>query len=308
MSDYVFDDDVQAFIDQTLEFDGNQPENDSVTVQRDNYNRLCQSFAVPYPNGVTSKDLIINSDGYDLALRHYQCQSADKDIAIVYFHGGGFIVGNLESHDSICADICGETKLELFAVDYRLAPEFHFPRDIEDAVIAFEFVSERFSRVIVAGDSAGGTLAAGVCIARQSKTPQSVGQVLIYPALGGDQLNLASYKIHANAPFLTRKSVDYYHEMRQKCEQNLNNPLFAPLLHSDFSGLPPCYAFSADIDPLKDDSEEYCRKLNDSGVEAYWINEIGLVHGYLRSRICTRRGQLAFQRVIEAVRTLAETD
>ena len=306
-TEFDIDSEIQAFIEKTRSYYADQCM-DNMVSQRACYNAMCQAFDSPYPEGVTSTSHSIDSNGHDLRLRQYQSPSSNHQSAIVYFHGGGFVVGDLESHDSICADICDCTGLTVFAVEYRLAPEYHFPYDLNDALAGFQYVARKFNRVIVVGDSAGGTLAAAVGITTRNLTFQPSGQVLIYPALGGEELGLASYRVNANAPLLTTADVHYYQSMRTTSEDEWNNPLLFPLKLVDYQGVPRCFAFSADIDPLRDDARVFTENTQKAGVASTWINEPGLPHGYLRARHCSQLAGSGFSRICRAITEIASTD
>ncbi len=304
---FDMDAEVQAFIEKTEAYYADQCADD-ITSQRACYNAMCKAFPSPYPEGVTSTIHLIDHHGHDLPLRQYRNASSTPQSAIVYFHGGGFVVGDLESHDSICADICGGTGLTVFAVEYRLAPEHRFPDDLNDALAGFHAVARKFSRVIVMGDSAGGTLAAAVGIATRNQASRPIGQVLIYPALGGEGLGLASYAVNANAPLLTTENVHYYRNMRTASEEEWNNPLLFPLKLVDYQGLPRCAVFSADVDPLRDDASVFAENAKQAGVATTWINEPGLPHGYLRARHCSQRAASSFSRICRATTDMASPD
>ncbi len=188
----------------------------AIQSQRECYSAVCRTFAEPYPPWVSSSDFQIDSGGYDLKLRRYKNNRHSANhpgkTAIVYYHGGGFMLGDLASHDSICAEICDHTAFDVISVDYRLAPEFQYPDDLDDALSAFRCAADRYEQVMVAGDSAGANLAAAVCICLRDATSGDtrqcpIGQLLTYPALGGCELNLQSYTTHANAPLLTTENV-----------------------------------------------------------------------------------------------------
>ncbi len=152
---------------------------------------------------------------------------------------------------------------------------------------------------------AGGTLAAALAYRLKSSPQQVLGQVLIYPSLGGDQLELDSYRDNAEAPLLSTTDISFYRGSR--CADDvlpLDDPEFYPLAAGDFRGIAPTIAFSADIDPLRDDARVYVERLQDAGVAARWINEPGLVHDYLRARHVSRVASAAFTRICDAISEL----
>ncbi|NKB64283.1 MAG: alpha/beta hydrolase fold domain-containing protein [Gammaproteobacteria bacterium] len=311
MSDFEIDDEIQAFIDQSNRFyqDSPQVHDQSQTMgpsrMRDDYNRMCQAFHCPYPEGITASDSHIDHDNYAIPVRYYDNPETPNHTAVIYYHGGGFILGGLESHDSICAEICANSNLTVVAVDYRLAPEYKHPVQFMDALRSFEYLSEKFSSLILVGDSAGGNLAAAVCGATRKRNQKPSGQVLIYPGLGGEELQLPSYVERANAPMLTTADVSFYRSIRSQDAPPVMDPTFSPLMAEEFSGLPPCHAFSADTDPLRDDAKKYVEKLNEAGTKAHYTNEPGLIHGYLRGRHSSEKAGNSFRSICNAIRDLA---
>ncbi len=303
MSSFHIDQEIRSFIDRTNAFqvEGNAPDIHRV---RDGYNEMCRAFACPYPVGITSADSITVHGDNRIGLRCYTGSGQGQDVAIVYYHGGGFVVGNLDSHDSVCAEICAITGIPVWSVDYRLAPEYKHPCQFQDALHAFHYLAAIYQRLVVVGDSAGGTLAAAVCHATRGQCSQPVGQVLIYPYLGGENLQLASYRDNAEAPLLSRDDLTFYTDAYQDKSASGNDPTLYPLMATDFDGLPPCYAFSADIDPVRDDAGAYVRALKNADIPATWINTPGLVHGYLRARHCSEKANNAFRSICDAISAL----
>jgi acetyl esterase len=218
------------------------------------------------------------------------------------------MMGGLDSHDDVCAELSARARLEVVAVDYRLAPENPYPAFTDDAEAAFLYLAHSGRRVIVAGDSAGGNLAAAVCLRRKaSSAPTPIGQVLIYPGLGGDPAK-GSYIENAEAPLLrTDEALTYFRNISGGQElSEVTNSDIAPLKAQDFSNLPPAFIISADIDPLRDDAREYADAIRNAGGIAAYRNEPQLVHGYLRARTMSRRAAESFSAICEAVKHLAD--
>lgn len=296
----LLDDEVRAFIARTEEFYPPDAVDLSITDQRRVYDALCVAFDYPHPEGVRVRD----TEASGVPVRIYN--AGDPSATIVYFHGGGFVVGGLESHDAICAELCAGTGYRVVAVDYRLAPEYVFPAAVEDAIAATRWVGERYEgRILLAGDSAGGNLAAAVSGALRGQDIRLRGQVLIYPGLGGNR-DARSYHEHAFAPGLTAADVDFYHEVYGAGAERAGNPRLAPLEDSDFSGLPPTVVITADCDPLRDDGPAYCDALAGAGVRAHCINENGLIHGYLRARYVSQKARDSFERIVAALQCLGQ--
>jgi acetyl esterase len=273
--------------------------------QRRVYRDLCDAFAPPYPKGVTAGTSSVPGKAGPIPIRRYTPPDGPGAATVIYYHGGGFVVGNLDSHDSVCAELADGSGLVVVAVDYRLAPEHVHPAHFDDALVALQAIASEGRPVIVAGDSAGGNLAAAVSIAARGKAYAPIGQLLIYPGLGGDRLGLASYRDNREAVHLTVKDIEFYKRARAGGEPPMDDWTFAPLAVTDYRGLPPCIAISADVDPLRDDCDVWVKRLKAAGVPAVWINEEGLVHGYLRARLMSSKAKASFARIVEGLRRLA---
>ncbi len=286
----------------------------SADEDRRHYDKLCAVFQGNRPDDIAVEDVKINARSPDreLAIRHYragQPQTGSKSV-LLYLHGGGFIVGGLESHDSICAEICADSGLEVVALDYRLAPDHLFPAALDDAQEAYLHLLKDGRSVVVGGDSAGGCLAVGVCLrARRMGFAMPLGQLLIYPGLGGDP-DKGSYIEHAEAPMLTRTDCLHYFQVYSGGQLRglANNPELSPLVAETFAGLPPASIFSADVDPLRDDASEYANRLRKDGVAVRYRNEEQLVHGYLRARRTSRRAAKSFASICDSLSWLTGLD
>ncbi len=145
--------------------------------------------------------------------RLYRSDATDGPPLLLYLHGGGFVLGGLESHDDVCAEICDGADVAVVAVAYRLAPEHPFPAAFEDCWQVLQYLGTRHAKIAVGGDSAGGNLAAALALkARDEGSPRLMGQVLIYPGLGGD-MSTGSYVSQAKAPGLATSDVEYYRDI-----------------------------------------------------------------------------------------------
>jgi len=297
------DPEITRFIERYLETSGLSTTT-SVTQQRIDYEAMVRQFSYPHPAGIRTRDTRVAGRHGDIPLRHYYHGPGNDSALILFLHGGGYILGNLDSHDDICAELCAATGLDLVSVDYRLSPEHLHPvhlDDVEDAFVACKHTS-----TILVGASAGGTLAAALAYRLKSSPQQVVGQVLIYPSLGGEQFELDSYRDNAEAPLLSTTDISFYRGSR--CADDalpLDDPEFYPLAAGDFRGIAPTIAFSADIDPLRDDARVYVERLQGAGVAARWVNEPWLVHDYLRARHVSRVASAAFTHICDAITELA---
>lgn len=250
------------------------------------YDAMCQAFRAPRPAGLIVVDRRIGG----VACRVYGRASP---LVVLYLHGGGFVVGGLDSHDDICAELADATSVQVVSVDYRLAPEHRWPACFDDVASVWAALDRPG---IVMGDSAGGLLAAALCLSRPTRAP--LGQVLIYPGLGGDG-SAPSYHDNAEAPMLRTADLGVYH--RALHGDGAVDPLARPLQAPDLSGLPPAFIVTADVDPLRDDGRDYAARLTQAKVRAHWRNEPQLPHGYLRARRDSDRARRSFQAIIAAV-------
>lgn len=287
--------DVRAFIARTAGFDappGHQPD---IAESRARYDAMCLAFHYPYPPGVTAEDLVIAG----VPCRRYRPAGAPPWPRAIYFHGGGFVLGGLHSHDSICADLAQAAGVDLTAVDYRLAPEHRHPAAYDDACAVVDAVA---GPKLLVGDSAGGTLAAAV--AGHRRGAGVLGQVLVYPGLGGDATMPGLHR-HPQAPLLSAADILVYRAARAAAGQG-PDATAEPLVATDYRGLPPTAIFAAECDPLVSDAALYAGRLAAAGVAVALTVEPGLVHGYLRARRTTAAARASFARIAAALASLAK--
>jgi acetyl esterase len=276
--------------------------------QRALYDAMCRAFHGGYPAAVEASDSAIAASDQMIPVRRYALQGKAPQATIIYYHGGGFILGGLDSHDDICAELCSETGFEVLSVDYRLSPEHLHPAAFDDARAAFERISETSDLpIILCGESAGGNLAAAVAHATRGHLGQAIGQVLIYPGLGGDP-SAGSYIEHCDAPMLTLRDLEFYHHVRAGSAYWSSDPTFAPLCDNDFSGLPPTVVITAECDPLSSEGEAYRDRIVAAGGRAWWHEEPRLVHSFLRARKTVPLAREAFARIVAALAALGKGD
>ena len=295
MSSTITDPEVLAFIKRTESFYPPGSNTASVAQQRSLYDRMTAAFRQPRPMGLAVEDFVVSGPNSLLRLRRYWPRLPGP-VRVVYFHGGGFVVGGLDSHDDICAELASRCELEVVAVAYRLSPENKHPAAYADAMAAVQSLSD--VPVILVGDSAGANLAAAVAL---SSKVDLRGQVLIYPGLGGESENLPAYTERAKAPLLHTEDVAAYRDLRAGQPNDVADPTFSPLKCKDFSTAPPCFVSAAEFDPLRDDGTEYVLRLADAGVRAEAVVEDQLPHGHLRARHVSTRAGAAFDRICAAI-------
>lgn len=225
-------------------------------------------------------------------VRHYRPAGAAADAALptlVYLHGGGWTLGSLDSHDNTCRHLCARGDVAVLSVDYRLAPEHPFPAGLDDVhtvmreVLGGSVAGVDADRVAVGGDSAGGNLAAAVCLRlRDEGLNQPRLQMLFVPVTNVAGPSTPSRAEFASGFFLTSAQMDWY-EANYITPADRTDPLASPLLAADLSGLAPAYVAVAGFDPLRDEGEEYARALADAGVPVTLRRHGGLVHPFVNS-------------------------
>ncbi|MGF1627869.1 MAG: alpha/beta hydrolase [Kiloniellaceae bacterium] len=312
---------ILAFIAEVESFYPSESVSAPIATQRERYDALCRAFDVPLPAGLSVGDETVPHPDGNVLLRRYRPQHSSRDSRVVYFHGGGFVVGGLDSHQAVCAEIAAAAGAELVAVDYRLAPEHRFPLALIDCLAAV--IAEEQRPLVVAGDSAGGSLAAGVAMTlrdaarglpaalallqaaglrENAALPRLIGQALIYPVLGGT-LTAGSYLEMAEAPGLTTRDVRYYRDILGAPE---GDPYGHPLTAADWAGLPPAYITAACFDPLRDDSRHYAARLAEAGVAVRYREEPQMVHAWLRARHRSPGAATGFEALCRGITGLLE--
>ncbi|MEQ1684042.1 MAG: alpha/beta hydrolase [Burkholderiaceae bacterium] len=207
---------------------------------------------------------------------------------LVYFHGGGWVIGDLDTHDSLCRSLCNESGCAVVSIDYRLAPEHRFPAAVDDALAATRWIRRQAaelhldaSRLAVGGDSAGGNLAAVVSIAAREAGDLPIAfQLLIYPAT--DQHRTApSHTTNGEGYLLTRETMDYFSGHYITDTTQYQDWRSSPLLHTDLAKLPPALVLTAGYDPLRDEGAAYAEALTAAGNRASYVCFERQIHGFI---------------------------
>lgn len=228
---------------------------------------------------------------------------------LVYLHGGGWVLCDLDTHDDLCRFLAREAGVVVLSVDYRRAPENPFPAALEDALSAFQFAIENAAgmgadpgAVAVGGDSAGGNLAAALSqLARAGGGPMPAFQLLLYPVTDLSAKR-RSYSLFRDGFFLTERQMDWYRDHYLPDSGAALDPRASPLLADDLSGLPPAYIATAGFDPLRDEGEEYARRLREVGVAVGLRRHSGLVHGFANMATIGRASVPAMRETAGALR------
>lgn len=280
----VLDPDLQLL----LRLSGVLPERPqwSVAGRRDLMRTECQLVSGPPRELARVTDLTVRGSAGQLGARLYVPKNAGDGL-LVFFHGGGWVVGDLDTHDPTARALADDSGVRVLSVDYRLAPEAEAPAAAEDAIAAFVWAAEHAAdlgadpdKVGVGGDSAGGNLAA--VVAQQTvrrKLPAPCFQLLVYPGL--DLVGRRSSRdLFRDGFLLTDAMINWYRDHYTPDPAVRPDPIVSPLLADDLSGLPPAHIVTAGFDPLRDEGAEYAEKLEAAGVPVKYVCETAMVHGF----------------------------
>jgi len=268
--------------------------------------------AVPTVVGDVENRRITGPDE-DIALRIYTPASTGRPGAphgaLVYFHGGGWVIGDLDSHDETCRRLCQAAGVKVVAVDYRRAPETTYPGPAEDCFAATVWVSEHAAelgvdptRIAVGGDSAGGNLAAAVTLmARDRGGPSLCFQLLIYPVTSAE-FGTASYRDNGEGYMLTRRGMQWFWDQYVPDLDQRAEPYAAPLEAANLEGLPPALVQTAEFDPLRDEGEAYAAALQNAGVPMTLTRYDGLIHGFFGMQDAVAAARPALAQAADALR------
>lgn len=246
----------------------------------------------------------------EIPIRIYMPQAEAPRPAMVYFHGGGWVVCDLDTHDVVCRAIAHRAEAVVVSVDYRLAPDHKFPAAVTDAYAATEWVAanvERLGinpeRISVGGDSAGGNLGTVVSmLSREKKGPPIALQALVYPVTDLSSFDTPSYREFAEDHHLSRAQMEWFRAHYLASPEDGVNPYASPLLALDLRGLPPALIITAECDPLRDEGEAYAKRLEEAGVAVTCTRYAGMIHPFFSQAGAIPQALDAIQQVADAVR------
>ena len=273
------------------------------------------AIGMPRRTGVHVVDRLVPGPAGEIPVRVYRkFGSAPRPRTVMYLHGGGWVTGDLDSHDGSCRLLADVTGCVVVAVDYRLAPEHPFPAAVDDSLAAYRWIHEHADdlgvepgKVGVMGDSAGGNLAAVVAlVTRDAEVPAPVAQCLVYPATEA-HFTAPSHDLFAEGFMLTRAGMEWFRSQYLPDPADWDSPLASPALADDLSGLAPAAVFTAGFDPLRDDGRAYADALTKAGVPVQYRCYDDMVHGFFGMGILPGGMDMATE-VCAAMGTLMATD
>ena len=259
------------------------------------------------------RDLSLPGPGGEIPCRLYRPDKGTDHPLFVYLHGGGWVLGGLDSADNVARFICKHVNCAVLSVDYRLAPEHVFPAAVEDALAAVKWAAAHAGelggdpkRVLVGGDSGGGTLTAVVAqMCRQEGAPRLAGQVLFYAATDAVHLDSPSYKEFDGPSYgLPRRDVEWYLDQYTPDPKERLNPQVSPLLAKDLHGLAPALVVTAEFDVLRDEGEAYARRMQEAGVKVKLMRCNGMIHGFVSTIGLIKRATMYFEEIAGEVRKM----
>jgi|LauGreDrversion4_2_1035121.scaffolds.fasta_scaffold08806_3 acetyl esterase len=277
---------MQLMIDK-----GVPPVNSMTPVEARSSYRSRRTFTQPdAPEVFKVEDKVVSYEGVNVPVRVYHPHAAQSQAALpglVYLHGGGWTVGDLDTHDVLCRSLCLQADIVVVSVDYRMGPEHKFPAAYDDTVAAFNWTVAHAaslgidaSSIAIGGDSAGGNLSAAACLGLRGQAVQPAFQLLIYPATIMWQ-DTASYHANGKGYMLTQESIAYYTENYLRNREDAKDWRASPQLAESHAGLAPAFVMTAGFDPLRDEGLMYANALSKAGVSAQYICFERQIHGFI---------------------------
>ena len=277
---------------------------------RERRRRDARAFSGPLIEVGAVRDLDLPGPAGTIGARLYRPAGlADPAPLVVYYHGGGHVICDLDTHDQPCRFLANEIPALVLSIDYRLGPEHPFPAAVDDSLAAFRWAAENAGelgadpeRIAVAGDSAGGNLATVVAqLAAADDGPAPAFQALIYPVTDYSSKR-PSYATYAEGFFLTRAEMGWFRDHYFADPAARTDPRASPILAADLAGLAPAHVVTAGFDPLRDEGEDYAEAMREAGVDVSLTREPDLVHGFINAVGLADRSRAAMGSVARAIR------
>ena len=263
----------------------------TLTAEQFRESYLEQSKLIPQQpnNKVVTEDHQVSVGSENILVRQYTpLDNAETQNALVYFHGGGWVIGSVETHNELCESLCLKLGFKIFSVDYRLSPEYKYPTPFNDCLAGYNWVVDnsedlniKENNISVGGDSAGGNLAAAICLKQQEEgQPLPKAQLLIYPVTDLQFQTKSIQEDCAEGFMLTKAAMEWFAEQYLESKDSVMDPLVSPLLANSLQGLPSAVVVTAGFDPLRDEGNAYAEELKNSGVKVFHKEYLGYIHGF----------------------------
>ncbi len=278
---------AKALLDEIAEADGNQFNKMTPEEARESF--LEESWIGKVDQSVKISKRMIPGPAGEIPTHIYTPEGNEKLPILIFFHGGGYVLGKLQEFDPLCSYFAAGTPCVVVSVDYRLAPENKYPAAIEDAMAAIKWVNENAAliqgdpdRIVLAGDSAGGNLAAVTTIKiRDEKIAKLSGQILICPWMDESTHDRDSYRYFGKGLWLSEANVNWCRNHYLENQGQASDPKVSPLLTEDLSNLPPAFIMTAEFDVLRDEAKEYANVLGKAGIDVEYKEFKGMLHDFI---------------------------
>lgn len=302
---------LNNFVETMAPKNDDMPYNYTPQAFRDSMKKKVAMTALKRPSTLDVREHLFATKNGLVNSRIYRPRGNDIQLpCLIYMHGGGWIIGDLDSHDGVCVDIALDGDCQVISLDYGLSPENKFPKALYQCHEIFNEVFENADafnidkkRLSIGGDSAGGNLALSTTLLMMKNgSPLPLYQFLIYPCIDKD-FDSYSYIKHSEAPFLTKKMMLWFFDTYLHGPEDYSNPSVFPILEKNFSGMPKTVLLNAELDPLATEGRKLAKRLIDDGVPVFHNEAQSLIHGFIRCRDQSPKGNKIFKETVNLLRS-----
>ena len=302
---------LNNFVETMAPKNDDMPYNYTPQAFRESMKKKVAMTALKRPSALDVREHLFATKNGPVNSRIYRPKRHDIQLpCLIYMHGGGWIIGDLDSHDGVCVDIALDGDCQVISLDYGLSPENKFPKALYQCHEIFNEVFQNAdafnidkNRLSIGGDSAGGNLALSTTLLMMKNGgPLPLYQFLIYPCIDKD-FDSYSYIKHSEAPFLTKKMMLWFFDTYLNGPQDYSNPSVFPILEKNFSGMPKTVLLNAELDPLASEGRKLAKRLIDDGVPVFHNEAKSLIHGFIRCRDQSPKGMKIFKEMVTLLKS-----
>ena len=302
---------LNNFVETMAPKNDDMPYNYTPQAFRESMKKKVAMIALKRPSTLDVREHLFATKNGPVNSRIYRPKGNDIKLpCLIYMHGGGWIIGDLDSHDGVCVDIALDGDCQVISLDYGLSPENKFPKALYQCHEIFNEVFQNAdafnidkNRLSIGGDSAGGNLALSTTLLMMKNGgPLPLYQFLIYPCIDKD-FDSYSYIKHSEAPFLTKKMMLWFFDTYLNGPEDYSNPSVFPILEKNFSGMPKTVLLNAELDPLATEGRKLAKRLIDDGVPVFHNEAQSLIHGFIRCRDQSPKGMKIFKEMVTLLKS-----
>ena len=302
---------LNNFVETMAPKNDDMPYNYTPQAFRESMKKKVAMIALKRPSTLDVREHLFATKNGPVNSRIYRPKGHDIQLpCLIYMHGGGWIIGDLDSHDGVCVDIALDGDCQVISLDYGLSPENKFPKALYQCHEIFSEVFQNAdafnidkNRLSIGGDSAGGNLALSTTLLMMKNGgPIPLYQFLIYPCIDKD-FDSYSYIKHSEAPFLTKKMMLWFFDTYLNGPEDYSNPSVFPILEKNFSGMPKTVLLNAELDPLATEGRKLAKRLIDDGVPVFHNEAQSLIHGFIRCRDQSPKGMKIFKEMVTLLKS-----